>query len=122
MIFKAIRESHDLQRDLCRKLTASRRDMAARQVLFLQLKVELRAHYERNPWTKHNPFMSMWLSAANSVAGSARSRLTAPSKRQVAAMMTRGTAQAADFWMKVLTTPTVVKNGASLDRANLTSP
>jgi len=44
MIFNAIRESHDLQRDLCRKITASRRDMAARQVLFLQLKVELRAH------------------------------------------------------------------------------
>ena len=44
MIFDAIRESHDLQRDLCRKLTASRHDMAARRVLFLQLKVELMAH------------------------------------------------------------------------------
>src|SRR4030095_4194475 len=44
MIFDAIRARHDLQRDLCRKLTASRRDMAARQVLFLQLKVELMAH------------------------------------------------------------------------------
>ena len=44
MIFNAIRDSHDLQRDLCRKLTASRRDVAARQVLFLQLKVELMAH------------------------------------------------------------------------------
>ncbi len=43
MIFEAIRESHDLQRDLCRKLTASRGDMAAR-LLFLQLKVELMAH------------------------------------------------------------------------------
>ncbi|MFG6458510.1 hemerythrin domain-containing protein [Roseateles sp. BYS96W] len=44
MIFEAIRESHDLQRDLCRKLTASRGDMASRQLLFLQLKVELMAH------------------------------------------------------------------------------
>jgi hypothetical protein len=44
MIFDAIRESHDLQRDLCRKLTASRGDMHARQVLFLQLKVVLMAH------------------------------------------------------------------------------
>ena len=44
MIFDAIRESHDQQRDLCRKLTASRGDMNARQVLFLQLKVELMAH------------------------------------------------------------------------------
>ena len=44
MIFDAIRESHDLQRDLCRKLTASRGDMAVRQLLFLQLKIELMAH------------------------------------------------------------------------------
>ena len=35
---------HDLQRDLCRKVTASRGDMAVRQLLFLQLKVELMAH------------------------------------------------------------------------------
>ena len=26
----------------------------------------------KNPWTKRNPFMSMWLSAANTVAASAR--------------------------------------------------
>lgn len=39
-----IRESHDLQRDLCRKLTASRGDRAKRELLFLQLKVELMAH------------------------------------------------------------------------------
>ena len=44
MIFAAIRESHDLQRDLCRKLTASRGEVAARELLFLQLKVELMAH------------------------------------------------------------------------------
>ena len=44
MIFDAIRESHDLQRDLCRKLTASRGSVAARELLFLQLKVELMAH------------------------------------------------------------------------------
>lgn len=44
MIFEAIRESHDLQRDLCRKVTASRGDVAGREILFLQLKVELMAH------------------------------------------------------------------------------
>ena len=44
MIFDAIRESHDLQRDLCRKLTASRGEVAVRELLFLQLKVELMAH------------------------------------------------------------------------------
>ena len=44
VIFDVIRESHDLQRDLCRKLTASRNDVAARELLFLQLKVELMSH------------------------------------------------------------------------------
>lgn len=44
MIFDSIRESHDLQRDLCRKLTSSRGDLAKREMLFLQLKVELMAH------------------------------------------------------------------------------
>jgi len=44
MIFTAIRESHDLQRDLCRKLCASRGGVAVRELLFLQLKVELMAH------------------------------------------------------------------------------
>ena len=59
----------------------------------------------KNPWTKRNPFMSMWLSAANTVAGSARSRLTVASKRQATTMMTKGAAQAADFWTKVLLSP-----------------
>lgn len=43
-IFAAIRESHDLQRDLCRKLCASRGDAQVRELLFVQLKVELMAH------------------------------------------------------------------------------
>lgn len=34
-----------------------------------------------NPWLKKNPFMSMWLSAANSAAGAARGRATAQVKR-----------------------------------------
>jgi hypothetical protein len=32
-----------------------------------------------NPWTKKNPFMSMWLSAANAWAGAAT---RAPSKKK----------------------------------------
>src|ERR1700735_4746203 len=31
----------------------------------------------KNPWTKKNPFMSMWLSGANKVVGSARGRASA---------------------------------------------
>ena len=48
----------------------------------------------KNPWGKKNPFLSMWLSGANAVAGAARSRVTAEAKRQTAAAITRGTKQA----------------------------
>ena len=36
-----------------------------------------------NPWLKKNPFMSLWLSTANRVAGSLRGQATAQVKRQV---------------------------------------
>ena len=35
-----------------------------------------------NPWLKKNPFMSMWLSGANSIANTARVRIAAEAKRQ----------------------------------------
>jgi hypothetical protein len=35
-----------------------------------------------NPWLKKNPFLSMWLSGANAVAGSARGRIASEAKRQ----------------------------------------
>ena len=38
-----------------------------------------------NPWLKKNPFMSMWLSSANAVAGAARGRVTAELNRQAKA-------------------------------------
>lgn len=37
-----------------------------------------------NPWTRKNPFMSMWLSAANKSAAAARGTATRAAKRQVA--------------------------------------
>lgn len=40
-----------------------------------------------NPWLKKNPFMSMWLSWANRMAGQA----TAQTKRQVSAAVTKAT-------------------------------
>jgi hypothetical protein len=50
----------------------------------------------KNPWGKKNPFMSMWLSGANAVAGAARSRVSAEAKRQTSAAITRGTKQMSD--------------------------
>ncbi|WP_165982380.1 hypothetical protein [Dankookia rubra] len=38
-----------------------------------------------NPWTKKNPFLSLWLSAANAWGGAARGAMTAAAKRQMAA-------------------------------------
>jgi hypothetical protein len=52
----------------------------------------------RNPWTKKNPFMSMWLSSANKVAGSARGQATAAVKRQTAAVQADSVRQIIDFW------------------------
>ncbi len=46
------------------------------------------------PWTKKNPFMSLWLSGANSVAGRARGQATAAVKRE----QTRLSRQATRFW------------------------
>lgn len=57
----------------------------------------------KNPWTKKNPLLSMWLSAANTVAGSARSRATAEAKRQARSAMTKSMKQATDFWTDALT-------------------
>jgi hypothetical protein len=52
----------------------------------------------KNPWTKRNPFMSLWLSGANSIAGTARGRVTAEGRRQATAMMNEGAKQAIIFW------------------------
>jgi hypothetical protein len=52
----------------------------------------------RNPWTSKNPFMSMWLSAANRTAGTARGQATAAAKRQVASAQADAMRQFLDFW------------------------
>lgn len=59
----------------------------------------------KNPWTKKNPFLSMWLSGANAVAGTARSRATAEARRQTATMMTQGSRQMAELWGEALGVP-----------------
>jgi len=44
-----------------------------------------------NPWLKKNPFMSLWLSGANRMAGTMRSQATAQARRQVSAAVTKVT-------------------------------
>ena len=59
----------------------------------------------RNPWIKKNPFMSMWLSGANAVAGSVRGRATAEAKRQATTAMTKGVEQMVSLWSGGLAAP-----------------
>lgn len=47
-----------------------------------------------NPWTKKNPFLSIWLSGANSAAGAAR----AAGNREAGRQQTRLIKQATQFW------------------------
>jgi len=51
-----------------------------------------------NPWLKENPFMSMWLTGANSVANRARARMTAEAKRQTSAALTKATNEMFTAW------------------------
>jgi hypothetical protein len=44
-----------------------------------------------NPFLKKNPFMSMWLSSANRMAGTLRGQATAQAKRQISAAVTKAT-------------------------------
>jgi hypothetical protein len=57
----------------------------------------------KNPWIKKNPLLSIWLSGANAIAGSARGRATTATKRQTRSVMTKGMKQVTDFWTGGLT-------------------
>jgi uncharacterized membrane protein YqiK len=52
----------------------------------------------RNPWTRKNPLMSIWLSAANQAMGSARGQATAAARRQIGTAQAEATRQVVDFW------------------------
>ena len=51
----------------------------------------------RHPWTAKNPFMSAWLSAANTWGGAARGLASAEAQRQSAAFQAEAQRQAAAF-------------------------
>lgn len=58
-----------------------------------------------NPWTSKNPFMSMWLSAANKSAATARGKANAAAKRQIATAQADAMRQFLDFWAPLAATP-----------------
>jgi hypothetical protein len=51
-----------------------------------------------NPWTKKNPFLSMWLSGANTMAGRARSAGAAETSRQQTQLAKAATRFWTDAW------------------------
>ncbi|WP_194721950.1 hypothetical protein [Noviherbaspirillum malthae] len=57
----------------------------------------------KNPWTKKNPFLSMWLSGANAVLGTARGQASAQAKRQASAAVTKATRQMGELWLASMT-------------------
>ena len=62
-----------------------------------------------NPWLKKNPFMSMWLSAANSVASSARGRVAAEAKRQTTVATQKVAGDMFTLWANAMTPPAAPK-------------
>ena len=62
-----------------------------------------------NPWLKKNPFMSMWLSGANSVANSARGRIAAEAKRQSKTAVAKATNDVFSFWTGAMTSAVAPK-------------
>ena len=62
-----------------------------------------------NPWLKKNPFMSMWLSSANRIAGSLRGQATAEVKRQVKAAATEATNENIKLWSAAVSAPAAKK-------------
>ena len=55
-----------------------------------------------NPWLKKNPFMSMWLSGANSVANSARGTIAAEAKRQSTAAINKAGNDMFSAWVNAM--------------------
>ena len=55
-----------------------------------------------NPWLKKNPFMSMWLSGANRIAGTFRGHASAQVRRQVNAAMTEAASATHKIWSDAL--------------------
>ena len=62
-----------------------------------------------NPWLKKNPFMSMWLSGANSVANSARGRIAAEAKRQSTRAVNHAAQDVFAIWSDAMTGASAAK-------------
>jgi hypothetical protein len=62
-----------------------------------------------NPLTKKNPFLSLWLSGANRVAGTGRGLWLAAARRQQTAAVNKTTSLMVSFWSDALKGPSTGK-------------
>jgi hypothetical protein len=62
-----------------------------------------------NPWLKKNPFMSMWMSGAHSVANSARGRIAAEARRQSTTAVNHAAQDVFTFWAEAMTGASAAK-------------
>ena len=62
-----------------------------------------------NPWLKKNPFMSMWFSGANSLANTARGKITAEAKRQSTAAVNKAASDMVGIWTTAAIAPATAK-------------
>ena len=69
----------------------------------------------KNPWTKKNPFMSLWLSGAHTAMNTARGHATAESRRNAGRLMREVTGQALGFWTAA-TAPPLAKSRSAPKR------
>ncbi len=59
-----------------------------------------------NPWLKKNPFLSLWLSGANSVANTVRGKAASQAQRHAKATAAQATQNVVSFWTKAMGLPT----------------
>lgn len=69
-----------------------------------------------NPWLKKNPFMSVWLSGANSLANTARGKVTAEAKRQSTAAVNQAASDMINIWTRAAITPAAAATAATPKR------
>lgn len=72
-----------------------------------------------DPWLTKNPFMSIWLSTTNRMAGSIRTQATAQVNRQVKAAATEATNESIKLWLAAVTGPVLRSGPASDDIVDL---
>ena len=62
-----------------------------------------------NPWLKKNPFLSMWLIGANTVANGARGRIASQAKRQSTIAVNKAASDIFTMWADAMAGPRAPK-------------